>query len=107
MNGAIGNPECLYNYLNGAINLEWFAGIKKEDDDTSRNYENKIESIITEMSRKAIDSAKLLRELMQVAIEFDDDDLKTSLKEYANHSREADEMMLKIIGQLTDRRKYT
>ena len=87
--------------------MEWFAGIKKEDDDISRYYENRIARIITEMSMKSIESAKLLRELMQVAIEFDDDDLKTSLKEYANHSREADEMMLKIIGQLKDRRKYT
>ena len=107
MNGAIGNPECLYPYLNGAINMEWFAAIKKEDDDISRYYENRIARIITEMSMKSIESAKLLRELMQVAIEFDDDDLKTSLKEYANHSKEADKMMLKIIGQLKDRRKYT
>ena len=87
--------------------MEWFAAIKKEDDDISRYYENRIARIITEMSMKSIESAKLLRELMQVAIEFDDDDLKTSLKEYANHSKEADKMMLKIIGQLKDRRKYT
>ena len=30
MNGAIGNPECLYPYLNGAISMGWFDELKKQ-----------------------------------------------------------------------------
>ena len=77
--------------------------IRKEIEDTSK-YDGYVSSLLTEIGRKRVESAKLFRDLMRLAIEFGDEDLQGALREYGRESQKADTMMLNMIDKLKERR---
>ena len=77
--------------------------IRKEIEDTSK-YDRYIAAILTKIGRNRVESAKLFRDLMRLAIEFGDEDLQGAVKQYARETQKADKMMLHIIDKLKKRR---
>tara|TARA_A100001201_G_scaffold101643_1_gene87277 strand:- start:633 stop:875 length:243 start_codon:yes stop_codon:yes gene_type:complete len=78
--------------------------MRKQIEDTSK-YDDYISGLLVSMGKNRVEGAKLFRDMMSLAQEFGDEDLIGSLKEYGRENQKLDEMMLKVIEQLRNRRE--